>query len=266
MRNRGIATGAWSAGLLLTSVLLCSPLPSAAPSSPVDENEFANGKGSTSFPFEVSEGVILVPVSIHGSPPLRFVLDSGSTRTLIDRTVAASLGLKEGAASSLQGAGQGRIPIHALHGVDLQMPGLASKGYDCFTIDLKPVGKTVGIQEDGILGYDFFARFALTVDFESKQLTLALPAAFHRPSNFEELPLEIRGKWAYVKGELLFPGPVTIEDSFFIDSGSSDAVDHPIVKTLQSKRGTQTGVGLGTPVEGARRSADPHRCSPIPNR
>ena len=44
---------------------------------------------------------------------------------------------------------------------------------------------------------------------------------------------------------------MAVHDSFFIDSGSSDAVDHPIVKKLKAKAAATSGVGLGTPVEGA---------------
>ncbi|MGC2656374.1 MAG: hypothetical protein WA324_00245, partial [Bryobacteraceae bacterium] len=76
-------------------------------------------------------------------------------------------------------------------------------------------------------------------------------SAFRPQSSFEELPLEIRDKWVFVKGELLFPDMAPVEDSFFVDSGSSDAVDHPIVKTIQARKATTTGVGLGAPVEGA---------------
>jgi hypothetical protein len=177
-------------GLLLVIVLLCSSPHLTGQKSPVDQNVFANKAGSTSFAFELSQGMVIVPVSIHGSRPLRFVLDSGSTRTLVDRALAASLGLKEGAASSLQGAGQGRIPIHTLHDVDLRIPGLDSKGYDCFIVDLAPLEQTLGTREDGILGYDFFARFVLTVDFEARRLTVELPAVFHPRSLSEELPLE----------------------------------------------------------------------------
>ncbi|MGC2661417.1 MAG: retropepsin-like aspartic protease, partial [Bryobacteraceae bacterium] len=134
-------------------------------------NVFADKSNETTFPFEWSQGEIIVPISIHGSRPLRFVLDSGSTRTLVDRKVAASLGIKEGEESSLQGAGKGRVPIHALQNIDLQMPGLESKGYDCFSVDLVPVGEAVGTREDGILGYNFFARFVITIDFEARQMT-----------------------------------------------------------------------------------------------
>jgi Aspartyl protease len=252
-------SGRWAPGFLLIGALLCPSLHLQAQKNPLDQNVFANKAGRTSFPFELSQGVIIVPVSIHESRPLRFALDSGSTRTLVERNLAASLGLKEGDASSLQGAGQGRISVHGLHDLDLQMPGLESTGYDGFTADLTPLEQSVGTRVDGILGYDFFARFVVTIDFEAKQMTVELPAAFYPSNAFEELALEIRGKWAFVKGELMFPGPVTIQDSFFIDSGSSDAVDHPVVKLIQSRMASTSGVGLGTPVEGAVAAATSFR-------
>ena len=239
----------WAAVFL--AVLMTAGSWALAQNHPDELNVFHDAAGRTSFPIELSQGMVIVPVSIGGSAPLRFVLDSGSTRTLIDREVAASLGLKEGDAGSLQGAGAGRIPTHSLHDVDLRMPGLETRGYDCFTADLKPLEQSTGTRVDGILGYGFLARFAITVDFEGKEMTVELPTAYHARPGFEELPLEIHDQWAFVKGELVFPGTVTVQDSFFIDLGSSDAVDHPIVKTLQSRRTSASGVGLGTPVEGA---------------
>ena len=238
-------------GLVLSTLLHFSPNQLRAQSDSIRADVFIGAANSTSFSFELSQGEIIVPISINGSKPLRFVLDSGSTRTLIDRKVATQLGLKEGEPSSLQGAGEGRIPIHALHDVDLRLPGLDSRGYECFSIDLAPVGKAVGTQEDGILGYNFFARFVVTVDFQAKLMKLELPSAFHPPSGFEALPIELRNKWAFVDGELRFPDVATVHDSFFIDSGSSDAVDHPVAKTIKSRKSATTGVGLGTPTSGA---------------
>jgi hypothetical protein len=238
-------------GFLFVLMMVSAIAFSFGQSKSVELNLFADGSGKTSFPFEFSGGMVIVPVTLKGSMPLRFVLDSGSTRMLIDRAVAVSLGYKESDASSLQGAGKGRIPVHAVHDVELKIPGLETKGYECFTADLKPLEQSTGTRVDGILGYEFLKRFVVTIDFDAKQLTVEVPASFRPSNSFEELPLEIRDKWAFVKGELLFPGQVTVQDSFFIDSGSSDAVDHPIVKTLQNATASTSGVGLGTPVEGA---------------
>jgi len=92
----------------------------------------------------------------------------------------------------------------------------------------------------------------VTVDYRAKRPTFIPPEAFRPPNGAaEELPIEMREKWAFVKAVLVLPGPVAVQDSFLIDSGSSDAVDHPIVMHLQSRTSGTSGVGLGAPIQGA---------------
>jgi hypothetical protein len=213
---------------------------------------FAGHLKESSFDFKWQQGMIFVPVRVNGSRPLSFVLDSGSTRTLIDRSVAASLGLKVSGSGSLQGAGAGRILIDFVRDVRLSLPGLDSAGYELSTADLKPLESTLGVKVDGILGYELFSRFVVGLDYESKRVTITAPEAFRVPGGAVMiLPLELRDKWPFVKGELVFSGTVTVQDSFLIDTGSSDAVDHPVVMNLQSKTSGLSGVGLGKPAEGA---------------
>jgi len=219
----------------------------------------ARDSKASSFPFDWREGMIFLPVRINGSNPLAFVLDSGSSRTLIDRALATRLGLQASGTDSLQGAGSGRIAIENVHGVSIGLPGVESSGYDLSTADLQPLQATLGVKVDGILGYEFFSRFVVTVDYNARSLTLTPPGAFRETAAAQVLPIELKDKWAYVKADLVLPGPVTVQDSFMIDSGSSDAVDHPIVMKLQSRVPSQSGVGLGTPVEGATARATSFR-------
>jgi len=86
-----------------------------------------------------------------------------------------------------------------------------------------------------------------------------VPEAFRPSATAQRLPIELRNQWPFVKAELVLPGPVTIQDSFMIDSGSSDAVDHPIVMKLKSRTSGQSGVGLGEPVQGATARATSFR-------
>ena len=191
-------------------------LSQAQPSSATGKAIFsgnANAKSCT-FAFEWREGLIVLPVRINGSKPLSFVLDTGSTRILIDRKLAAELGLKAGGTGSMQGAGAGSIPIEFIHDVDLALPGVESGGYDLSTADLQPLEKISGGKVDGIIGFPFLSRFVVTVDYDAKQMTLALPEAFHPSSTAQVLPIELREKWPFVKGELVLPGPVTVQDSF----------------------------------------------------
>jgi hypothetical protein len=240
-------------GFLMTMTLLPLALRAQAPDLTI-KTIFAAGSESR-FPIEFRQGMILVPVRLNGSRPLSFALDTGSTRMLVDRTLAKSLGLKPSGQGSLQGAGTGRIPIEFVPNVGIAFPGLESTGYEFSTADLQPLEASLGVNVDGILGYELFRRFVVTIDYELKTLTLTLPEAFHSGESAQALAIEFRDKWAFVKGALVLPGPVTVEDSFLIDSGSGDAVDHPIVMKLQSRTQTQSGIGLGNAVQGATAQA-----------
>jgi hypothetical protein len=221
---------------------------------------FAGQCKTSTFAFDWRQGMIFVPVRLNGSRPLSFVLDTGSTRNLIDRGLAKALGLKASGTGSLQGAGAGRIPIAFIHDVSIALPGVESTGYEFSTADLQPLEASVGVRVDGIIGYELFSRFVVTVDYKARRLTVTLPEAFHPPGKSAQvLPIELRDKWAFVKAELVLPGPVTVQDSFLIDSGSSDAVDHPIVMNLQSRVRSQSGAGLGAPVTGATAQATSFR-------
>jgi hypothetical protein len=59
-------------------------------------------------------------------------------------------------------------------------------------------------------------------------------------------------RWPYIQAELKVPGRPPVTDRFVVDSGSADAVDHPIIKESTGPlRKTRTGVGIGQSVEGA---------------
>jgi predicted aspartyl protease len=251
------AFSAFRFGLLIALTFV----PVALRSQPLDlrtKNTFVIGE-QTSFPFELRKDMIFVPVRLNGSKPLSFVLDTGSTRMLVDRTLANTLDLRRTGQGSVQGAGAGRIPIEFVQNVDIGLPGLESTGYEFSTADLQPLQANLGVKVDGILGYELLSRLVVTIDYEARTLTLTLPKAFHPARSTQSLPIEFRGKWAFVRGELVLPGPVTVQDTFMIDSGSGDAVDHPIVMKLQSRTPTQSGVGLGTSVQGATAQATSFR-------
>jgi len=239
-------------GLLLA---MCASLSMVSPVHAWDTRDtFANGDKSM-FSFEWHSGLVIVPVRINGSTALSFVLDTGSTRMLIDRRIARDLGLRTSGTGTLQGAGAGQIPIEFIQDISLDLPGVKSAGYEFSTADLQSLQESVGTKVDGILGYEFFRRFVVTIDYERKELIVTRPDAFHSGEAAQALPIELKNKWAFVKAEIALPGPVTVQDSFLIDSGSSDAVDHPIVMKLESRKSTTSGVGLGSPVEGATAQA-----------
>src|SRR5437660_12720777 len=68
---------------------------------------FPAGKSSVEVPFEISGNWMLIPVSINGSRPLRFVLDTGAQGTLRNNSpIAGSLNLKIVGKMQIRAAGR----------------------------------------------------------------------------------------------------------------------------------------------------------------
>lgn len=242
-------------GLLALAVLIFAIALCAQGSDPDAKVALAAKGGESTVGFDWRAGMIFIPVRLNGSRPLAFVLDSGSAKTIVDRALAASLGLKASGSGSIEGAGAGRVPIEFIPDVTIALPGIESAGFELSTADLRPLESSLGVKVEGIIGYELLRRFVVTVDYEAKTIKLSSPGTFHASDTAQAIPIELRDKWAFVKAELVLPGPVAVQDSFLIDSGSSDAVDHPIVMKLQNRVPATSGVGLGAEVQGATAQA-----------
>lgn len=205
---------------------------------------------AVTVPFEPADTLVLIQARIGDSLPLWFVLDSGSARMLIDKKVADSLGLKGGAADSLSGAGAGRVPVNIIHDLSMQVGALRSEHYDFASTDLAGLTTVIGRPIDGIIGYEFLSRFVVHIDYARHEVSIRdAQAAFTPPGS--PVPIELRKKWPFVRATLKVKGVPPVTDDFLVDSGSGDAVDHPVIKQSKGEvRRTTTGNGLGQPVSG----------------
>jgi hypothetical protein len=224
---------------------------------------FTAEDGAATVPFENLGGLVVLPVSIGGSRPLRFVLDSGAGRMVIDRAVADELGLVREGSGYVMGAGAGALRVEYVRDVTLTLPGLVSSGHELAALDLAPLAKTLGGRVDGVIGYPLFEGAVVEIDYRGGRVTFRAPERFSYRGPGAELPLEIERHWPFVRGELVLEDGTVIPDRFLVDSGSSDSVDHPVVRDLGGRRETETGVGLGTPTRGHVARARAFRLGPF---
>ncbi len=183
---------------------------------------------------------IFVPVRVSGkNDDLRFLFDTGAGRTVLDRRVAVRVGLRPTAKSSIGGVGAGRVPVDVVKGASLLLDHLRLDGVDLYVTDT-PETEHV----DGIIGYDLLCSNVVTLDYQEPSIVITAPSAFQYHGSGDVLPLQIRGRWPYVRGTLKVPGVDAVTDDFLVDTGSDDAVNHPVIR--QSKgplRETNTGSG-----------------------
>lgn len=208
----------------------------------------------TAVPFESPNNIILLQVSVNGSKPLWFQLDSGASYCLIDLSRAKALGLQFESSVQGQGAGAGTYTIQVIRGaVNFGFPGLTITVAPAGAMDLSSLETNLGHPVDGILGYDIFEKLVVTTDYLLRRLTFAAPETFHPTQDARVLQLAFQDRVPLVQGRITIPGNPPTDAQFLVDNGSGDAVDHPLIKKSTGRLlQIVTGVGLGTELSGVR--------------
>jgi hypothetical protein len=217
------------------------------------------------IPFESPNNMILLHVSVNGSKPLWFVLDSGSSYCLIDLNRAKALGLQFESSVEGQGAGAGTYAVQVIRGpVQFGFPGLTIMVAPAGAMDLSSIEPDIDHPVDGILGYDIFEKLAVTADYLSRQVTIAAPEVFHPIQQAQSLLLALQDRVPLVQGRITVPGNPPTDAQFLVDTGSGDAVDHPLIKESTGKLlQTVTGVGLGQELSGVAGRIDSLQLGPF---
>lgn len=133
---------------------------------------FALATPLAAAPMEVlPSGHPIAQVSLDGSTPLRFIIDTAASNTaVLPRLRAAMPGAMKAAGSqSLDGAA-GRTQIETLTLDRLAVDGRRFDGLTAFALPPSPVDK-LGV--DGVLGADVIARFAVEMDMPGRSWRMA---------------------------------------------------------------------------------------------
>ena len=203
---------------------------------------FANDATSARLPgIAVEDHQAVVSLRINeNKEDLRFVFDTGAGRTVLSRTVAQRLGLQATAKGSLGGVGTGRVDVDVVKNTTIQLGNVRLEGVDLNLVDDVHGDKATV----GIIGYDLLCGSIVLLDYKQPSITVTAPSAFHYHGNGDVLPLTFKGRWPYVRGTLKVPGLEPVTDDFLIDTGSEDAVNHPIIRQSKGElREVQTGAG-----------------------
>jgi hypothetical protein len=147
----------------------------------------AAGRSTTLFEL-LEDGSVVVPVTIGGTGPYRFVLDTGSSRTVITSRLWKTLRLPAVAKTVIvTPAGRDEAYVVRLEGLAVDgRPGAA-----VLAAVLPADRYAAGQQVDGIIGQDVLASAVYTIDYGQRAVH------WHAPSDElpgGRLPLTIRDK------------------------------------------------------------------------
>jgi len=220
---------------------------------PLPTMKFPAGKQMVEVPFEVDSGLMVIPVSVNGSQPMRYVLDTGASSAVhFDDAVVESLKLKITGEVQVRGAGGGGVPSTAsiAEGVTFNIAGIEfTNGY--LAVRHSGLGTT-----SGAIGRDVFANAVVEVDWEKRVLRFYDPAKFQYSGSGVILPLTFdEGGRPYTMAAAAVVGEKTVPVKVVVDAGASHAlsldVDSlPEIKLPEGAVRTSLGRGASGEVLG----------------
>jgi predicted aspartyl protease len=158
--RRVVAGGVW---LLLTVVL----------TSPSNAQELRAESKASIIPFELlSDFVVVVRGQVADLGGLRFILDTGSTHTVIDRHVADTLGLRRQSGRVINF--DRYIPVDWADVPELRVGPIQATAFRVMVVNLAEYS-AFGQGADGILGMDLLSRGKkLAIDYEKKLVSIEI--------------------------------------------------------------------------------------------
>lgn len=218
----------------------------APPISTVHDAQLLAGE-STTIPFLLKGGMIVVNVSINGKPPLPFVLDSGALNVLTPEA-AKSLQVATEGDLSANGVGNSQVSAHLAH-IRTYRVGSAELADQRFIILPLPRtfidnGKQAPVA--GLIGYELLRRFLVQIDYHRRELTIALPGKTGEADRGTRVQLLFNGRNCFVTASV-----DSVPGYFGIDTGDDGALTlfgsflsaHPLPIQTPGIEGFQGGVG-----------------------
>jgi len=135
-----------------------------------------SGEAFVEVPFVQLDPLPVVLVSVNGSEPLSFIIDTGAEELTIDAGVARRLGIENIGGNSVQkGTAAGSGALVRLGKVDrIQIGGIGVQNIPVDILDMGPISEKVfnGKPISGIVGTRFLMRFLSSIDYKNQRLIL----------------------------------------------------------------------------------------------
>lgn len=173
----------------------------------------------TRIPFNLYSGGVMI-IKAHLPPSkdsLTFIMDTGSGGISLDSLTCASLGLKSRETDTLIKGIGGTRKVHYVFNKTLMLPGLQVDSLHFHINNYDVLTSVYGERIDGIIGYSFFSRYIVEIDYDSMLMRVFSPGRYqypHRGHTLKPTFTTIPYQYARVKDQ------ETVGFNFIFDTGA----------------------------------------------
>jgi hypothetical protein len=180
------------------------------------------------IPLRFVRNLIIVQLRIDNKGPFNFIMDTGVGMMIItDPTLIDSVAVFKTRHIKLCGFGGGDDAdgcVTSLLKIDI--PGLTSYNVQAAILEKDKLGLSnlAGIPIHGLLGYEFFSRLMVKVDFDDTTLTVYRPKDSSLFRKWEKIPITLESHKPYLQAKVYMPWGVIKENKLVVDLGAG----HPL--------------------------------------
>jgi hypothetical protein len=210
---------------------------------------------AVSSPFTLIDNRVFVPTTLDGRGPYSFVLDTGVDGWGVAASVANQLGITQGKADQIEGAGEARDTVREVTLRRVDLAGLPFSDQPAVSVDLSALDALIGFRHfDGVAGKPVFDKYVVDLDFTRSRVRFLSPAEYSPPARAKVVPFEL-----YQKTIPVVNGTIAgVKGVFLIDLGDRSSLTlfgpfwraHHLDRVFGPGVVALTGYGLGGPVKG----------------
>ena len=219
----------------------------ALPKTYLHDFELAPGTTQAKVPFLLANNHVYVQASFNGGKPLTVIVDTGGHNILVPDS-ASALGIKVQGAQTASGGGDSVQQSGLAQVQSIRVGGATLKNQTISVLQFSNAAE--GLDEQGMIGYEFLARFITRFDYGSHELTFIDKKHFDPSDAGTPVPFRLYHQFPEVLGS--YDG---VPGRFGIDTGARTVLSltRPFSERHHlrehEKNGTEalTGWGVGGP-------------------
>ena len=178
------------------------------------------------LPFYSSNNLIILPVSINGSEPINFLIDTGvRSNILFSKTLGDAVGLEYTRRINIVGAdGSDEImaqvsPINTLDlgPIEGRLQSLLVLEQDFFELE-----SVIGVPVYGVIGYEFFKFNPVRINYDDGWLDFFKEKAIGwKPPFYRKMDISIEDSKAYIQAKIRQKRGPRLDAKLLIDTGAN---------------------------------------------
>jgi hypothetical protein len=203
------------------------------------------------IPFKLIRNLVIVQLKINSAGPYNFIMDTGvGLMVITDPSLVDSISIPNKRTIIISGLGTGdnyEAFITSPLNVDIQ--GIKSNEVSAAILKKDHFGLSgyAGIPIHGLLGYEFFNKLAVKVDFEDSLITVTRPQHLRGFKRGIKIPITLEANKPYIKAAVTLNDGTKQEGKFIVDLGAGHALslENVFDKSIYSSNFIQANLGIG---------------------